>query len=453
MAGLVVVGGVAAASYFYDRPTELRLAAAQGGEDFRLMTAAAQAFSRQHEPVRLKLVPLADAAASAAALEAGTVDLAVVHNDGNLPATAQAVAILHHNAALFIAPGGSSLRRIADLRGKKIGVVREDKGEDANARLLEVILAQYEVPQKSVAVTPVTPAQIRSAIEAHQIDAVFAVGAPDAKSARDIVSQIAASSAKPPVFLPISEAKAIAKRFPALEPTEIVRGAFGGDPPRPAEAYDSSSVSVLLVARSSLAKSLAGEVTRQIFADRAAIALAAPLANNIEAPSTDKGSVVTVHPGAADFLDGNEQGFFEKYSDFFYLGAMLLSFVGSAAAALAARLNVRTHERSEQLTERLLEILQAARTAATIAELDGYEREVDEVLVRSLADIRLRNVETSELHMVALALDQARLAIRDRRRILANDGEVVNFSRELSGRRNNPARFAAHASQGPGSAI
>lgn len=421
-ASLVVIGGTAAALYFYNRPTELRVAVVQGAQDFRLMTAAAQVFARQHEPVRLKVIPAPDAAAAGAALEQGLVDLAVSRGDA-LPTAAQAVVVLHRNAALLVAPGGSGLRRVADLRGKKIGVVQEAAGGPSNQRLLETILAQYDIPQQSAASTPVAPAEVKAALQSKQVDAIFMVAVPQIGAASDIVGQVAASNGKAPAFIPVAEAKAIAKRFPALEPTEVVRGAFGGDPPRPEEALDSTTVAVLLVARPSVANAVAGEVTRQFLTDRAAIAVHAPLANNMEAPSTEKGSVVPAHRGTLDFLEGNENSFFDKYSDFFYLGAMLMSLVGSAAAALASRLSARTHERSEYLTERLLEILQAARTASSTAELDGYEHGVDQVLVNSMADVRLRNMAATELHMVALALDQARLAIQARRRALAESSE------------------------------
>jgi TRAP-type uncharacterized transport system substrate-binding protein len=426
-AGLVAIGGAAASLYFYSRPTVLRVAAPQGAEDFRLLSVAAHVFSRQRESVRLRLVPVADVAASAAALESDAVDLAIVRSDIGLPPSAKTLIILHRNAALLIAPGGSKLRRVPDLRGKKIGVVHETSNVEANARLLETILAQYDVPRKSVTVVPLAAAEIRSAVETGKIDALFAATVPQSGLTNDLVGAISSTSAKAPVFIPIAEAKAIAKRFPALEPMEIVQGAFGGDPPRPAAAFDSSSVSVALAARSSLPDAIAAEVTRLFFADRGAIALAAPLANFIEAPSTDKGAAMPVHQGAADYLDGNERSFFEKYSDFIYIAAMLLSLVGSGAAALASRLNIRSHERTEHLTERLLEILQAARVATTPAELDSYECEVDQVLVHTLEDKGLRNVEGSGLHMVALALDQARRAIQDRRRTLATLGNVVTF--------------------------
>jgi TRAP-type uncharacterized transport system substrate-binding protein len=417
IACLTLVGGAATALYFYNRPAELRVAVAQGTQDFRLLTAAAQAFSHQHEPVRLKVVPVVDTAAAAAALEQGSAELAVARSDA-LPPSAQAIVILHRNAALLVAPGGSKIKRVADLRGKKIGVVQEIVAARGNVRLLETILAQYEIPEQGFATVTLQPAEVGAALRAGKIDAVFLVTLPQIGPASDVIHQIVAGSKKPPVFLPVAEAKAIAKRYPTLEETEIVHGAFGGDPPRPDQALETTSVTVLLVGRSSIPASVAGEATRQFLTHRSTIAALAPLANNIEAPSTDKDSAVPAHQGVIDFIDGNEHGFFDKYSDFFYLGAMLASLVGSAAAALASRMRTKTHERSEQLIERLLEILPAARATQDIAELDDYERELDQALVSAVADLRLRNMDATALHVVSLALDQARLAIQERRRSL-----------------------------------
>ena len=66
----------------------------------------------------------------------------------------------------------------------------------------------------------------------------------------------------------------------------------------------------------------------------------------------------------------------------FYIGAMLLSVVGSGAAALASRLNPNPHERTEQLTEKLLEVLQAAR-AATVASISTPSNEMSTMCSRA----------------------------------------------------------------------
>ena len=75
-----------------------------------------------------------------------------------------------------------------------------------------------------------------------------------------------------------------------------------------------------------------------------AVAAASPLANRMEEPSTEKSAAFPVHPGAAAYLDGDEESFLDKYSDLIYIGAMLMSVLASAAAALACRMTAANHQ-------------------------------------------------------------------------------------------------------------
>ncbi|HMK90408.1 MAG TPA: TAXI family TRAP transporter solute-binding subunit [Methylocystis sp.] len=425
---LVAVGGAAAALYFYQRPTTLVVAVPQVAEDQRLMNAAERLFAEEHKQISLRSLPVADSAAAATMIDSGKADLAVMRGDVAMTTSAQVIAILHRNAALLLAPPASKLKKVTDLRGKRIGVVHEIGAMDPNARLLQAILEQYDVPAQAVTLVSLSPSDVRGAIEENKVDAVFAATPQQTALAEAIVNAVSGATKKSPTFIAIKEAKAISKRFPALEPMEIEEGAFGGDPPRPAAAVESLSVSVLLMARSSLRDEVAATVTRLFFSHRGSIARAAPIATAIEAPSTDRGGAIPVHQGAIDYLDDNERDFFERYSDFIYIGAMFLSLIGSCAAALASRLNEGAHEHVEELTESLLELLRSARGAESFAELDALEREANDAMMKVLGDRKLRNVGGHGLHLVTLALDQTRRAIEERRAILAaGERRVIEF--------------------------
>lgn len=404
----------AATNYYFLRPTVLRVAVAQGTEDHKLVSAIARVLSAARENVRLRVVPVNSAAAGAAALQAGAVDLAVVRSDIGLPANGQTLVILHHNPALLIAPGDRNIRSIAELKGKTVGIVRGAATGEGNARLLETILAQYDISPDAVRRVNLLRAEIADAVKKRRVDALFVVGPTTSDIAGDAVAAVAQTK-DGAIFIPIAEAKAIAQRAHALESTEIVRGAFGGDPPRPANAVETVGVTARLMARASLRDSVAATLTRLLFSDRLAIAQLSRLANQIEGPSTDKDAALPVHPGAAAYLDDEEQSFFDKYSDYIYIGAMLLSVVGSALAAIASRMNVARHNEFDRLLERLLEILKAARAASRLEELDGLEKETDEILVSGLANRKLHGIDSHGMAALALALDQAREAIRERR--------------------------------------
>jgi hypothetical protein len=263
--------------------------------------------------------------------------------------------------------------------------------------------------------------EVFTAVEQKLVDAVMIVGIPGEARLNDAVSAVAQAGKGAPVFLPVQEAKAIAQRTPRLESMDVVRGAFGGDPPKPAANFETVGVTVRLVARSTLSNNVASDITKSLFADRLSIAQREPLASRIEAPSTDKGAALPTHPGTAAYIDGEEQTFFEKYSDFIYIGAMLLSVIGSAAAALASRLKADSTHEVDNMMGRLLAILKAARSAETLEELDGLEHESDEILISALAHHSLNKAGSSQIDTLSLALEQARLAIRDRRRQLRGD--------------------------------
>ncbi|GAC1332413.1 MAG: TAXI family TRAP transporter solute-binding subunit [Beijerinckiaceae bacterium] len=413
---------IALVGYFWERPTGLKVAVTRDTDDFRLMAAISHVFGKEHESIRLKLNPVNDAAASAAALEAGDADLAVVRSDIAMPPSGQTLVILHRNAAILVAPAGSALARVSDLRGHRIGIVRSAASGSGNVHLLETILAQYDIGPDAVQTVGLHSPDVFAALESKRVDVVMAVGVPGGAALNDVVGAVTQAGKGAPVFIPVQEAGAIAQRSPSLESLDIVHGAFGGDPPKPAANFDTLAVTVRLVARNSLKDSVASDLTRALFADRLSIAQREPLATRIEAPSTDKGSALPTHPGTAAYLDGEEQTFFEKYSDFIYIGAMLLSLVGSAAAALASRFNSDTHIEIEQMLARLLAILKAARSAQTIPELDDLEHESDEILISALAHRSLSGVASTQIGTLSLALEQARLAIRDRRRQLRGEG-------------------------------
>jgi hypothetical protein len=72
---------------------------------------------------------------------------------------------------------------------------------------------------------------------------------------------------------------------------------------------------------------VAGAIARSIFKTTAQLVAKTPLASQIEAPDPDdKNPVLPVHPGVV---------LFDKFQQYFYLGGMALSMVGSAIALLA----------------------------------------------------------------------------------------------------------------------
>jgi NMT1-like family len=218
--------------------------------------------------------------------------------------------------------------------------------------------------------------------------------------------------------LPIGESEAIEKRFPNYESTEIVPNAFGSSPPKPPEAIETIGFVHYIVARGALSEDQVGEFAQLLYGARQTISAGLPAPVQIEAPSTDKDAIVPVHPGAAAYIDGNQKTFFDKYNDLLYWGVILLSFCGSATAGLAGYLRAGKRAHRSELLERLIELMQSARAAPTVEVLDSIQAEADAILAATIREVEHNAIEERALTAFTLALDQARLAIADRRNAL-----------------------------------
>jgi TRAP-type uncharacterized transport system substrate-binding protein len=417
---LAAIAAVATAIYYYERPSVLRIAVPRDSDDQAIVAAAARDFAENRNSIRLKLVEVESLAESARALQEGRADLAVVRSDLAIPPNGQTVLIMRRDAALLFAPAESNLRAIDDLRGHKVGILQAvPPGKVDDQLLLDTALAQYDVPSASVGRVSLTLAELSRAVENKEIDAVLAVGVPGLDGLTEAVNAVAVFGHGQPVFLPIAEAKAIAQRSPAFEGVEVMRGAFGGAQPKPAEDFVTLGVTTRLVAPSSLRNEAAGALIRLMLAARPGIAARIPIANRIEAPAADKGAALPVHPGALAFLDDEEESFFDKYSDAFYIGAMCLSVLGTGLAAAATRLTRHRITDADKILRRLLEITQAVRSARHADLLDDYEEEADELLALALAPDAVHALSVNRMGALTLALNQVRHAIAERRQNIA----------------------------------
>ena len=406
--------------YLSTVPTTLKVAVTTGDSpDTRLIAAFAQALTRERAPVRLKLVHTPGSADSASRLDDQSVDLAVVRMDIAAPAAGQSVAVLRRYQPVFMAPASGGVQRIADLRGRTIGVTGRPAG---NLRLLATILEQYEIPAGEVSMLALEEREIAPALREGRIQALLFVGSAGSREASESLEAFREATGVPPLFLPVREAGAIAARNKAVEAGEIVRGAFGGDPPKPAETLPTISVSYRLLAHRQLDDDTVSDLTRLLFTMRGQLATGVASAGSLEAPSVDKGAALAAHPGAAAYLDGEEKTFFERYGDWIYLSLFGISFAGSGAAALASRRASRVRARTMQGLERLLELLRGAREATSEATLSDLQREADTILADTLHRATRDTIDAAGLAAYRLGMDQLAYAIDERRGVLTRDG-------------------------------
>lgn len=398
-------------------PTVLTVAAGPASsDDARVLAAFAQALVREDAPVRLRVLHSEGYAANAAAISAGKVDLAVTRSDIDVPSNASAIAIMRRDVAILVAPANSDIARIRDLVGKRIGI---NQVQSANRAIASTIFQHYDMGADAVTIVPLNPGEAREAFATKRIDALFAMAPIDAPGIGNVINAVTDVGSAPPVFIPVREAAAIAVRRPQLEAAEILRGAFGGERPRPSEAVQTLAVTRRLLAANSLSETQVADVTRYLFQLRTAIQREVPVASHLEAPDTERGNLQRTHPGAIAYLEGEQTTFAERNSDYLYLSAMLLSLFGSVGVAVWSRAAQGRRRQAMAGLDRLLQLLSLARSEPTSGALDAIEREADTILAETLAEMSEANLNETGLAAYRLAFDQVGRAVGERRRILA----------------------------------
>jgi TRAP transporter TAXI family solute receptor len=439
---LLCAGIAGAALYVASRPTTVTIAVGpSNGEDAKLVAAMTKQFERERSTVRLRQVDKSGTIESAKALDGKEVEFAVVRRDIAMPQSGLAVAVLRKNVAVLMvpAPGSAALgpakaraakgakpkkiEKIGDISGHRIGVVSRvnpttDGGSSANVNVLNAILKQYQVAPDKVTIVTLDPDNVAESLREKPVDVIFAAGPVTARFISDAIA--AASTAKSePTFLSVDAAEAIENRYPVYEATEIKAGVFGGHKPLPEEEIKTISFSHYILARRSVSDSVVGDFTKYLFNARQSLTAEFPGAAKIEKPDTDRDAAVSAHPGAAAYLDNDQKTFFDRYSDLLYWGLMVMSFFGSGIAWLTSYGKADERLQRMHVLDHLLDVMKEARAATTLDELTKLRADADDILRKTISQVEKNDLDESALMAFSLALDQAQIAIADRRAQLA----------------------------------
>ena len=446
----------------YSQPTKLLIAVGPADSyDAQLVDAIAIRLQNRRESVQFKVLYTNGSAASSEALDSGKVDLAVIRGDLPKQPSAGLVVTLHRDPVLFLTPVDSGIKTISDFKGKRIGVLRarisESDALSVNTITLKTILEYYSLDEKNVTIVPVLLNDAAKAFEDRRIDAIFSVAPLTEPALTRIVAGLSASIPyKPPqeedtidsedepklrsntgkqkgktiaksakkedkpasIFVPISEPDAIILKNPLLIKDEIVRGVFSGLPPIPPDAIPTVSVSHSIAANNNLSDTTIAELTRQIIKLKPVLTRDIKLASSIEVPSSDKNAAMPLHPGAAAYIDNEEQSFFDKYGDMVYILATLLGLLGSGFAALFSRWSSNARSAALEHIESSVNLVSEARLANTIEAVDAVELRADQLVEKVVRNAVQAHLNQTDLASFNISINHVRQALNDKRRYL-----------------------------------
>ena len=381
------------------------------GDIARLMTGIAGRMASSNSPVRTQGRGQGNCRRSVEGFVFGETELAIVRGDVGDLSAARTLVQISQGVLLIVTPPGSTIKEIADLKGKTVGVI----GGEINHSIAEILAKEYDLTRAKVQFKDLTVADVPQAVLSKQVNALVVI-MPVSDKYLTILRAIYPSTGKQNMgILPIESAGAIAAISKAYESYELPKGTIRGSPPVPDEDLTTLRVPYYLVANRKLDDDTAGAVTKAVMETRRDLMTEYPLLAQISAPSTEKDAFIPIHPGAAAYLDGSTKNFFEKYGDQFFYGSMLLGTLTSMLAGAWTFMTKGADDPGQRPLNRLYGLAGRIRAAKDEQELADIEATVDEILKSELERYAGGETEAGEAAAFSLATHRLEYIIGQRR--------------------------------------
>lgn len=377
------------------------------GDGAQFAAKLATVLKNNSSRLRLKIVTGADNAKALSRFDRREADLAVLRTDARVPPRARAIAILEHDLVLLISPGGRKIKSLAELKKKKIAVLAEG---DNSASFVRDFL---DSPDASSRVQLAPPGATLGKLLSGGFGAVVAIS----HASRLAKDKSYEESARHGGFTlnAIEEAKALARRIPAISEETVSAGMLSSSPEIPDDDVDTIGLQWLLVAQSRISTTTAGELARIIYENKAELALDDGFASRIEPADTEKTAFVIAHPGAAEYINDDTKSFMDRYSDMMYLGAGVLSVIGSIFAAIYAKITRVAPEKASELATAILNIGERIEHANTLDALEELQDELERILRGAVVGLRDGTISSDGLDTFKLGYEFVRDDIGMRR--------------------------------------
>lgn len=201
------------------------------------------------------------------------------------------IAALYPETIQIVVLEGSSIKTIADLKGKKVAVGSIGSGTEANVRQ---IMEAYSMTYNDFKPQYLSFNEAASGLKDGNVDAAFVTaGAPTAA-----IQDIAFQNKVRLISFEADKADALVKKYPFFAKTTVKANTY------PGQTTDTNTIAVtsILVTSSKVDEALVYSMTKAIYSNLDRVKAAHKMGENITKASALTGMPITVHPGADKFF-------------------------------------------------------------------------------------------------------------------------------------------------------
>jgi TRAP transporter TAXI family solute receptor len=388
------------------RETRLALAGGPAGsESLALSQALADAVNTADAGLRIDVFESGGSSENVRLLENGRVDLGTLQADTPASDAVLGVTTLYSDAYHLVAHNEAGVDSFVDLRGRRVAIPPATSGEFGSFWFLA---DHYRIEPYELKALPMAEEAANFAMELGQVDAVFRVRAPGNLAIRAMIGD------RDLHLVPIGQSEALSLKQPAITPGVIPTGSYRGHPALPAEDLPTAVIDRLLVARADLDRSVIYRLTREIYAQRAEIMEASPLAGFISPLPADEATVVNAHPGARSFFDREKPGFLQQNARLASAGLYVVVIVSSALLALRTAWVRSRRMRMHGFNRRLMEIAAGVREETAVGELLQRKQQLVDMLQEVVDELEREKVSQGEFEHFSFTWQAVDALIRDR---------------------------------------
>jgi hypothetical protein len=147
-----------------------------------------------------------------------------------------------------------------------------------------------------------------------------------------------------------------------------------------------------------------------------------PVLAQFKAPDTDPGAYLPVHAGAAEFYNGTQESFLDKWSNAIFLAPMALGALATVLAAAWKFLRSGELQTREAALDSLYALGRKIRHAEKESDLSEIENQIDEVLRAQRAKAATDDDNALDAATLNVAAHRLENLIHDRKAALAAHG-------------------------------
>ncbi len=408
----IVMMGIFAVAWFRDRNQVQTLVIATGGKSgqyYAFGKALANVVAKHQSRIRLEVRESDGALQNEQLLHEKKVDLALIQSDTPISPNVKAVSFLFPEMFHLIARKDVRIDDVDDLRGKRIALMPKGSGSYV---LFWVLSKHYELDESKLSALPMSPIEAHAALNAGKVDALFRLVALGNESVAKLLQNPNLE------LVPIDQGQALQLSLPALEESEIPKGAYNGRFPIPPENLPSVAVRAMLMTRQDIKQDTIFEITRILYEARNDVVTEFPQAAMISEPKSITNLGFSFHPGAIAFYDEGQPSFIVTYSEPIGLLLSVSALCFSGVWQLRMWLKSKQKNRSDRYNYQLMDLIKQIDEVQDLEQLNIVRHQLLKMLEKVIIDLDKDLISNDAFQSFTFPLEVALASIRHRENLL-----------------------------------